>query len=390
MGGGGGGGSPPAPPKLVAPKYSYVDLEKLASLLDLDLRELSDYTDSIPSFLKQQDQFENLGRFASAANEQTRQSLEEVTPGLLEGLKSVGALTESQLAGRIPQDVEDEILRIGAFRDFGSGIGSQSGLARNLTGRDFGLNSMALQERGLQNLESSLRASAALSPVQATDLLFSPADVLARMDANTSIQNQEQSFNTNLSNFRTVFNNDLENQERYYNTNTKNNEAAAAAQVENTNAMNRYNYDLMKYQMDQQRSSSGLGSLFGGVLGGALGFAAGGPGGALAGLGLGSSLGGGIESAATGGGFQPLATGLTAGFTNMASIGVSDQNPYGMLSALSRSLGLNDGMTMTPSGTPIPRAQGINKAANDPRLPFVPPAGSGRLPVRQTQASPSI
>ena len=390
MGGGGGGGSPPRPPKLEAPIFSMVDLEKLGSLLNLDLRELSDYTDAYPSFLRQQDQFENLGKFASAANEQTRQSLEEVTPGLLEGLKSVGALTESQLAGRIPQDVEDEILRIGAFRDFGSGIGSQSGLARNLTGRDFGLNSMALQERGLQNLESSLRASAALSPVQATDLLFSPADVLARMDANTSIENQEQSFNTNLSNFRTTYNNDLENQERYYNTNTKNNQESARVNAANTNAMNQYNYDLMKYQMDQQRSSSGLGSLFGGLFGGALGFAAGGPGGALAGLGLGGSLGGGIESAASGGGFQPLATGLTSGFANMASIGVNDQNPYGMLSALSRSLGLNDGTTVTPSGTPIPRAQGINQSPNDSRLPFVPPAGSGRLPVRQTQASPTI
>jgi len=390
MGGGGGGGSPPRPPKLEAPIFSMVDLEKLGSLLNLDLRELSDYTDAYPSFLRQQDQFENLGKFASAANEQTRQSLEEVTPGLLEGLKSVGALTESQLAGRIPQDVEDEILRIGAFRDFGSGIGSQSGLARNLTGRDFGLNSMALQERGLQNLESSLRASAALSPVQATDLLFSPADVLARMDANTSIENQEQSFNTNLSNFRTTYNNDLENQERYYNTNTKNNQESARVNAANTNAMNQYNYDLMKYQMDQQRSSSGLGSLFGGLFGGALGFAAGGPGGALAGFGMGNALGGGIESAASGGGFQPLATGLTSGFANMASIGVNDQNPYGMLSALSRSLGLNDGTTVTPSGTPIPRAQGINQSPNDSRLPFVPPAGSGRLPVRQTQASPTI
>jgi len=390
MGGGGGGGSPPRPPKLEAPIFSMVDLEKLGSLLNLDLRELSDYTDAYPSFLRQQDQFENLGKFASAANEQTRQSLEEVTPGLLEGLKSVGALTESQLAGRIPQDVEDEILRIGAFRDFGSGIGSQSGLARNLTGRDFGLNSMALQERGLQNLESSLRASAALSPVQATDLLFSPADVLARMDANTSIENQEQSFNTNLSNFRTTYNNDLENQERYYNTNTKNNQESARVNAANTNAMNQYNYDLMKYQMDQQRSSSGLGSLFGGLFGGALGFAAGGPGGALAGFGMGNALGGGIESAASGGGFQPLATGLTSGFANMASIGVNDQNPYGMLSALSRSLGLNDGTTVTPSGTPLPRAQGINQSPNDPRLPFVPPAGSGRLPVRQTQASPTI
>lgn len=382
MGGGGGGGSPPSPPKLEAPTFSTVDLEKLGELLNLDLRDLGSYLDAYPSFLQQKDQLGNLGDFATSANQQLRDSLEEVVPGINAGLRSAGNLSQSQLAGQIPQDVEDELLRVGAFRDFASGISGQSELSRKLTGRDFGITSLDLQERGLKNLGSVMTAAGALSPVQATDLLFSPADVLARMDANTSIANQEQSFNTNLSNYRTTYNNDIENQERYYNVGVKNSQESARVNTNNTNAMNSYNYELMKWQANQSRGSSGIGSLFGGLLGGVAGFGMGGPGGALAGLGLGSNLGGGIESAASGGGFQPLATGLVSGMTNMSGIGVNEQNPYGMLSALARSMGLKDGTASPNGGTPIPKAQGIQ--AN--KTPIYPQQVTGKTTTRASAA----
>ncbi|NBU69996.1 MAG: hypothetical protein EBS53_00880 [Bacteroidetes bacterium] len=98
---------------------------------------------------------------------------------------------------------------------------------------------------------------------------------------------------------------------------------------------------------------------------------------------MGQSLGGGIQSAATGYGFTPLATGLTSGVSAMAGIGVSDQNPFGVMSMLGRSLGVGSGAAATPT----PRAMGINQISADPRIPMGLPAGSGRLSVPRATAA---
>lgn len=371
----------PEPPQLRSPKLSTIDLQSLGELTNLDLNELSDYLDSFPQFLKQQSNIGALQSFSDTLNRSFQDSLESSSPGISQGLKNVGSNAVSQLRGEIPQDIEDAIFRSAAFRDYSSGVGSRSGLGQNLTARDLGLTSLDLQNQGVQTLAAAMQGASAMNPVQAKDLVFSPADVLARMDANTAIQNQEESFNTNLTNFRTIYNNDIENQERYYNTSIKNQQATMDTNVANANATNRYNYDLMKYQ--QGGPLAGLGGFLGGVAGGALGFATGGPAGAVAGFGMGQSLGGGIQSAATGYGFTPLATGLTSGVSAMAGIGVSDQNPFGVMSMLGRSLGVGSGAAATPT----PRAMGINQISADPRMPMGLPAGSGRLSVPRATAA---
>lgn len=369
--------SPPSPPTLRSPKLSTIDLEALGELTNLDLGELSNYLSAFPEFLKQESNIGSLQNFSNTVNQSFKDSLEGSAPGIGEGLKSVSSNALSQLRGEIPQDIEDAIFRSAAFRDFNSGVGSRSGLSQNLTARDLGLTSLDLQNQGVNTLAAAMQGASAMNPVQAKDMLFSPADVLARMDANTAIQNQEEMFNTNLTNFRTIYNNDIENQERYYNTGIKNQQATTDTNVANANAMNRYNYDLMKYQ--QSGPLAGLGGALGTIAGGAIGFATGGPAGALAGASMGNAFGGGIQSAATGGGFTPLANGLVSGMSAMAGIGVNDQNPFGVMSAIGRSLGFGSGAGA--GSTPIPRAGGINQAGGDPRLSFSPPAGSGRLSV---------
>lgn len=329
----------------------------------MDLSELGSYLNAYPDFLKQSSVLGDLQNFSGDVNRGLQDSLESSAPGIRESIQTLGRTASSQLRGEIPQDIQDAIFRSAALRDVSSGLGSDSTRSRNLTARDLGLTSLGMQDRGVANLSSAMQGAAALNPIQAQDLLFSPADVLARQDANVSIQNQEISFNTNLDNFRTTYNNDLENQQRYYNTNVKNQQATANANVANANASNRYNYDMMKFQQSQQGPLSGLGGMLGTIAGGAIGFATGGPAGALGGIALGSGLGGGLQSALTGGGFQPLVSGFAGGLGTMAGIGVDAQNPYGLLSQVGRRMGAP---ASSGAYTPIPSASGVTRGQREP------------------------
>jgi len=321
--------NPPAPPQMQAPVFSPIELQKLGELTKLDLNELGSYMNAFPDFLKQESVLGDLQGFSSKANQTLKDSLESSAPGLNEGVQTLSRTALSQLQGDIPQDVQDEIFRSAAFRELSSGLGGESRRARNLTARDLGLTSLELQDLGRSNMSAAMTASAALNPVQAANLLFSPADALARQDANVAMRNEEVAFNTNLENYRITYNNDIENQQRYYNTGVKNNQAVANTNTANANAMNRYNYDLAKFQT-QQQGLFGMGGALGSVIGAGLGIM-GGPAGMLAGAALGRGLGGGIASAAGGGGFGALAGGFTGGLSGMAGIGVTPTNPFGVL-----------------------------------------------------------
>jgi len=379
----GGKKSPPKPPELQAPKFSQIDLEKLGQLLNLDLNDLGSYLNAYPDFMQQQSVLGDLQGFSNAANKSAQDTLEGVAPGVMGNLKSAADTVSSQMRGEVPQDVEDQLFGSAAFRDFSSGAGSTSQRARNLTARDFGTTSMDIKNAGLQNFQTLLGDANALTPVKPTDLLFSPADVLARQDANTAIGNQEVAFNTNLTNYTTTYNNDIENQQRYFNTGIKNEQAIADTNTANTNAMNKYNYDLMKYQSS---GSSGLGSLIGGGLGAIAGsFIA--PGiGTMAGAKIGSGLGGGIEGAVSGQGFGGLASGLLSGVSALGGIGGGAAGSSGGLGGMGNLLGglggIFGGSNGASSGggsssfgaTPIPRSSGLGGGGAGSFSPYSPGA----------------
>jgi len=370
--------SPPKPPELQSPKLSQIDLEKLGQLMNLDLNDLGSYLNAYPDFMQQQSVLGDLQGFSNAANKSAQDTLEGVAPGVMGNLKSAADTVSAQMRGEIPQDVEDQLFGSAAFRDFSSGAGSSSQRARNLTARDFGTTTMDMKNAGLQNYQTLLGDANALTPVKPTDLLFSPADVLARQDANTAISNQEVAFNTNLTNYTTTYNNDIENQQRYYNTGIKNEQALYDTNTANTNAMNKYNYDLMKYQSS---GSSGLGSLIGGGLGAIAGsFIA--PGiGTMAGAKIGSGLGGGIEGAVSGQGFGGLASGLLSGVSALGGIGggaAGSSSGLGGMGNLFGNLGGIFGGSNGASGsgsssfgaTPIPRASGLGGGGAGSFNPF--------------------
>ena len=378
----GGKKSPPKPPELQAPKFSQIDLEKLGQLLNLDLNDLGSYLNAYPDFMQQQSVLGDLEGFSDAANQSAQRTLEGVAPGVMDNLKTAADTASAQMRGDIPQDVEDQLFGSAAFRDFSSGAGSSSQRARNLTARDFGATTMDMQNAGLQNYQNVLGLANALTPVKSTDLLFSPADVLARQDANTAIGNQEVAFNTNLTNYTTTYNNDIENQQRYYNTGIKNEQAIADTNTANTNAMNKYNYDLMKFQ---QKGSSGLGSLIGGGLGAIAGsFIA--PGiGTMAGAKIGSGLGGGIEGAVSGQGFGGLASGLLSGVSALGGIGGGAAGSSGGLGGMGNlfgglfggggsSGGGGMGGSSSLGSTPIPKASGLGGGGAGSFSPYASPA----------------
>jgi len=374
--------SPPKPPELQSPKLSQIDLEKLGQLMNLDLNDLGSYLNAYPDFMQQQSVLGDLQGFSNAANKSAQDTLEGVAPGVMDNLKSAADTVSAQMRGEIPQDVEDQLFGSAAFRDFSSGAGSSSQRARNLTARDFGTTTMDLKNAGLNNYQTLLGDANALTPVKPTDLMFSPADVLARQDANTAISNQEVAFNTNLTNYTTTYNNDIENQQRYYNTGIKNEQAIYDTNTANTNAMNKYNYDLMKYQM---KGSSGLGSLIGGGLGAIAGsFIA--PGiGTMAGAKIGSGLGGGIEGAVSGQGFGGLASGLLSGVSALGGIGGgaagSSSGLGGMGNLFGGIFGGGNGASGGGMGgsssfgaTPIPKAGGLGGGGAGSFNPFAPSA----------------
>jgi hypothetical protein len=82
-------------------------------------------------------------------NTQERQDfLDEAIPGYEARKGQTLDITDSFLNGEIPQDVQNQIWDSAAGRSLSGGYGG-SGMARNLTARDFGLTSLSLMNMGL-------------------------------------------------------------------------------------------------------------------------------------------------------------------------------------------------------------------------------------------------
>lgn len=65
-------------------------------------------------------------------------------------LAKASAVTEDMLAGKLPSDVQKEIMRISAEKSAKAGTGATSGMSRNLVARDLGLTSLQMTQAGLE------------------------------------------------------------------------------------------------------------------------------------------------------------------------------------------------------------------------------------------------
>jgi hypothetical protein len=113
--------------------------------------------------------------------DQIRQMLEATIPDYGPRTDKIWKTIDSQIAGELPEDVQDFIQNKAVSRAFGSGVaGSTAG--RNIVARDLGLTSLDMTQRGLSSADNWLRTSAALfSPgmMNVTSMFVSPAQQAA-------------------------------------------------------------------------------------------------------------------------------------------------------------------------------------------------------------------
>ena len=124
----------------------------------------------------------------STANAKYQQSLAASNPSILSSIATQGSTANDLLNGRIPQDVSDQVQRSSAYQALMGQGSTDSGSAHALTARDFGTTTLGLQQQGSALLSQSLQNTKALNPyqAQATDLLYTPQQLLARSDSNAA------------------------------------------------------------------------------------------------------------------------------------------------------------------------------------------------------------
>jgi hypothetical protein len=129
-------------------------------------------------------------------------------PGYQQNMAKANKLTTDYLAGKIPQDVVDQVFRNSAAKGFATGLYG-GGIGRNIVARDLGLTSLQLQSAGAGLLEQTAKLAATVgretmpvtgaefvSPLISNQAQFitNPASILSAItstaNANTAILNR--------------------------------------------------------------------------------------------------------------------------------------------------------------------------------------------------------
>lgn len=94
------------------------------------------------------------GKLNTFNQQQLEQMLESAIPGY-KGMTTTGsAQIQKELQGELPTDVSDAVIRAGAGAALSSGVGTDSGMGRNLVARDLGLTSLDVINKGISSAES--------------------------------------------------------------------------------------------------------------------------------------------------------------------------------------------------------------------------------------------
>lgn len=107
--------------------------------------------------------------------------LRRAIPGYDKLLEQQTNLVQAQMRGELPTDVTQAVMRSGAARALGAGLGGGQ-LGRNLTLRDLGLTSMQMQQTGLQNAMNFIqqqRQGGMVNPMSAASMFITPAQRVA-------------------------------------------------------------------------------------------------------------------------------------------------------------------------------------------------------------------
>lgn len=160
------------------PEFQPVDIGSV--LRDVISANLGNF-DDIKSLASQINQFNT--------NEDIK-SLQKLFPGAKGIIRDASGVIKSQLAGEVPQDVQEQIQRFGAEQAVASGTGG-SEFAGYRTARDFGLTSLNLVQQGMNSAERWIQASRARVPLfNVASMFVSPGQGLQ-----TAMWNEENRWN---------------------------------------------------------------------------------------------------------------------------------------------------------------------------------------------------
>ncbi len=144
---------------------------------------------------------EQLAAGTNAANQRNLlDSLRAAIPGFDKLVSGTSEQIQSQLEGKLPKDVVDQINRQSAAANVASGTAG-SGFGRNLTTRDLGLNSLQLVQQGIQNSNQWLanaRQNLTAPQFDVSNMFISPAQQIAVTAANNTNQWNVQWLQTQL------------------------------------------------------------------------------------------------------------------------------------------------------------------------------------------------
>ena len=173
------GGAMSAGKKVRVPEYQKVDIE-------------GEQNKAIGQNLKSLPQSAELAAKTASADQDTLTSLlRRAIPGYDQMLQQSSSNINAQLRGEIPTDVSNAVLRSGAARALGSGLGGGSALGRNMTLRDLGLTSMGQQQTGLQNAMAFIqnqKATGMVNPMSAGSMFVSPQQRMAIRERENAAQ----------------------------------------------------------------------------------------------------------------------------------------------------------------------------------------------------------
>ena len=163
------GGAMQAGKKVRVPDYQRVDIE-------------GEQKAAIGQNLKTLPQSAELASKTAQADQDTLTALlRRAIPGYDRIVEQQSNIVQQQMRGELPSDVSASVLRSGAARALGTGLGG-SALGRNLTLRDLGLTSMGMQQQGLANAMTFIqnqKATGMVNPMSAASMFVSPQQRMA-------------------------------------------------------------------------------------------------------------------------------------------------------------------------------------------------------------------
>jgi len=129
---------------------------------------------------------------AQADQDRLDSILARTLPNYRELISGAGSAVQDMIAGRLPNQDQQMLMRRSAERGAGLGI-ANTGAGRNLTARDLGLSSLQMTQAGLgafNQLSSNVRGNFTVNPMSAASMYVSPSQRIAN-----SMQENQMRYN---------------------------------------------------------------------------------------------------------------------------------------------------------------------------------------------------